>query len=120
MKESLVVSEWMKYAGRDLKLSRHIMEDYPEDAVFHSQQAAEKALKAVLIKKFGELIKTRELVFLARKIRAPEEIISDCLDLNEVFTSVRYPGAEEVMREYTPAQAIEAAERVVSWSKKQI
>lgn len=101
-------------------LARRSLREFPEEVAFHSQQAAEKALKAVLIKKTGELIKTHELVFLARKVGAPAHLVDDCKDLNELFASTRYPGMEDVTTAYTPQQALDAARRVVFWSKKQI
>ena len=120
MKESLDVLKWIEFAERDLQIARRMISEYPDDSAFHSQQAAEKALKAVLIKKSGELIKTHELAFLAKHVKAPAEIVSECVDLNELSVSMRYPGADEVIGEYTPEKAVKAAEKVLSWSKKQI
>ncbi len=120
MTEPLEVSKWMKYAERDLEIAVKMASEYPEDSVFHCQQAAEKALKAVFIKKFGELIKTHELVFLARKVGLPEELLIDCKDLNESSAATRYPGYEEVITAFTPDSAMKAAGRLVVWSRKQL
>ncbi|MDR1786858.1 MAG: HEPN domain-containing protein [Treponema sp.] len=48
-----LVREWFRFAGDDLFIAKHIMNDlYPprlEAACYHRQQAAEKALKGYLI-----------------------------------------------------------------------
>jgi HEPN domain-containing protein len=45
-----IVCEWMKKAHKDLKAARILQQEgLYEEVAFHAQQAAEKALKALLI-----------------------------------------------------------------------
>jgi len=59
------VEKWWKQAKRDLKSAKNSFKskDYYVSSLL-AQQTVEKALKALYIKKFNELIKTHDLVFL--------------------------------------------------------
>lgn len=61
-------------------------------SAFYSQQSAEKILKAICIKQFNELIKVHDLVFLAKKVDAPQNIVENCKILSKVYIQSRYPG----------------------------
>ena len=117
-------AKWLAFAKRDLDSARHSLEsgDYYV-AAFLGQQAAEKSLKAANIKMHGQLLKIHDLVFLAKKAGAPDEIISECKKLNPVYLALRYPDAEDESPgfEYgkTDAQeSIMSAKKVVAWTKK--
>ena len=58
---------------------------------FLCQQAVEKALKAYLISKTGELIKVHDLPYLCRKAGIPDNIASLCDRLNTIYIDTRYP-----------------------------
>ncbi len=118
-------SLWMSKAESDLRHARNALEDRDyEWSQLASQQAAEKALKAVCIAKGIGLIRTHDLTILARKLKAPKGIIEKSALLNPFYTSSRYPDEMNVMDEElnrTAAHdAISAAEEVVSWSRKQL
>ena len=80
MKED--VSLWLKQSEADLDSAESLLEikKYYASAFF-SQQSTEKILKAACIKKFNELIKIHDLVFLARKLNAPEDIVNNCIKI---------------------------------------
>ena len=121
-------SEALKWLGKgesDLGHARHSLKNDDFDWVeLASQQAAEKALKAVCIYKGIGLIKTHDLTLLARKIGAPREVLEECGLLNAFYTGSRYPDERELMgdelRETAARDAVKSAERVVKWCKKQI
>ncbi len=48
-----LVAEWMRHARSDLAVARMVDEEQiaPEILAFHAQQAAEKALKALLVQR---------------------------------------------------------------------
>ena len=48
MSRNEVACRWLEKAEKDLRVARKIL-DEPDYSAFHSQQAAEKALKALLI-----------------------------------------------------------------------
>ena len=67
---------WWKQAMSDLKAADHSLLSKDFDwSCFQSQQAVEKALKAVYIKKFKELKWVHDLTFLGKKLELPENLI---------------------------------------------
>jgi HEPN domain-containing protein len=93
MKEE--VKRWLEQAKRDLITAENSFEskDYYASS-FWCQQAAEKALKALLIKKTGEFPKIHDLTNLARLNMVPQRIVELCAKLNPAYTNSRYPGVE--------------------------
>lgn len=119
--ENLDPVAWIKRAKYDLKAAEHDAEgELFDHAVFWCQQAAEKALKAVYIKKFSKLLKIHELVYLARAIGAPPELLNLCEDLNPYYIQTRYPDYEETLSEEEAQKAIRIAEKVVKWAEKNL
>ncbi|VVB99845.1 HEPN domain protein [uncultured archaeon] len=93
--EKEVSAKWLERAEKDLAYARHSLEFGSFDwAQFVSQQAAEKALKAVCIAKGIGLFRVHDLQFLARKAGAPKEVIQGRGILNSFYTISRYPDAE--------------------------
>lgn len=88
---------------------------------FLCQQAVEKALKAFLIKKELKLIKTHDLVFLAKILCAPIDIIKLCKVLAPVYIETRYPGLDgtgfKVFSKRESEDDIKSAERIIKWIK---
>jgi len=100
-------ADWLRYARSDLELARITRPDEVlfEGLCFHAQQAAEKALKAVLIAKSIPPPKTHNirtlLDILSQEIVAPREI-EDAAGLTDYAVTSRYPGDFEpvVEQEY--------------------
>ena len=83
---------WFERAEKDLKAAKDSLSSHNyEWACFQSHQAVEKALKSAYIEKSSELIKTHDLVFLARKINASQAIIENCKVLSALYVATRYP-----------------------------
>ena len=83
---------WFKKAKSDFEHAKKSLEMHDFDwAQLASQQCAEKALKAVCIKKGFGLIKIHDLVILAKKVGSSIEILSDASILNSFYSSSRYP-----------------------------
>lgn len=60
-------NNWLKQAESDLRKAKILLDNKEFDGVaFYSQQTAEKALKSVIIKKQGKLVKIHDLVILGR------------------------------------------------------
>jgi len=119
------VKKWIGKAKSDLKHAKSSLRNREFDwAQLASQQAAEKALKAVCLHKEVRLIKVYDLTILARKVNAPNDILENCSLLNPFYTASRYPDVEEETNknlEQTAAKdAIKAAEKVVRWCREQI
>lgn len=107
------VCAWLRKADLDLRAAAHAM-SAPEaglcsDAVFHAQQAAEKALKAFLAWHDVPFGKTHNLEELGRQCLALDATLQAFVDpavpLTEYAWKFRYPGEPE---EPTRAQTEEA------------
>jgi HEPN domain-containing protein len=114
--------EWWDQAKADLRSARVLMSAGQFYAVsFFSQQAAEKALKALFVEQQGRLPpRTHDLVFLANQVRALATLSTELGLLAPVFDVARYPdssGAAPVhVIGLADAQAhLDAAERIVEW-----
>jgi HEPN domain-containing protein len=94
-----------------------------EDLAFDAQQAAEKAIKAVLVGKAAAFPKTHALVELfdlaeAAGVVVPEGV-REAGSLTVYAVETRYPGIEDVTEEEY-LEAVELAERVVMWAHQTI
>jgi len=91
--------EWIRKAESDFKTAGHLLQggpDFAEGAAFHSQQAAEKYLKAFLVWHQIEFHKTHDieaLLRLAEKVddKLPE-ILREAVILTPYGVDYRYPG----------------------------
>ena len=117
--------KWITKAESDLKhaISSLELEDFDWSQVA-SQQSSEKAFKSVCIFLGQGIIKTHDLVLLAKKINAPEEIIKKSAVLNSFYSASRYPDAEELfdkeLNKSASADAVKFAEEILKWCKSQI
>ncbi len=75
--------KWLKQAKKDIRAANNSFNsrDY-EWACFQAHQATEKSLKALNIEKNSSLIKIHDLVLLAKKLGAPEDIRIKCSKIN--------------------------------------
>ncbi len=111
---------WIKRAKSSLILSMSKKTDdiYYEDLCFDAQQAAEKALKALIIFLGLEPPKTHSfnsiLLELEKKIQIPEKV-KNVLDLNDYAVQTRYPGDYQPIDEEEYNNAIEVAEYIYNW-----
>jgi len=98
---ALLAETWIEKAGHDLETSRRAIKGTPpitDTAVYHCQQAAEKALKAVLIRQGQPLRKTHDLMALITHCANMDPDFSRWIDaaaiLTPYATHYRYPCAE--------------------------
>ncbi len=115
-----MAEKWRSKAHSDLEAARFNLSGGCFDvAAFMAQQAAEKALKGRYIKRFGELTKTHDLVFLANRLSAPPDIINHCRRINPAFIYTRYPDiGENVDLEAKAKEIVPLAEKVILWTEK--
>lgn len=121
---------WLKQAERDLRKACNDLqtEDW-DSAAFWSQQAAEKALKALLLNS-GIPHRGHELLELASTIESELGIVTSAIekDLRELtihYTVARYPDAAnalpyELYDEEKAKELVERARRVVEWVKRHL
>jgi len=116
-------ADWLRYAYSDLELAHvgRASNVLFEGLCFHAQQAAEKALKAVLIAKGVPPPKTHNirtlLDLLPQELVAPQEI-EDAASLTDYAVTSRYPGDFESVDEEEYKEAIRLAETVVIWAER--
>jgi HEPN domain-containing protein len=121
---------WLRQAESDLRKACNDLktEDW-DSAAFWSQQAAEKALKALLLSS-GIPHRGHELLELAGAIRSEVGIETSAIDrdLRELtvhYTVARYPNAAnavpyELYDEGKAKDLVERARRVVEWVKQRL
>jgi HEPN domain-containing protein len=111
---------WFQKAQGDLRAARvDLAADPPlvEDALFHCQQAVEKALKGFLTWYDQPFRKTHSLVELGMQCAALEPsieaLLREAAKLSEYATKYRYPGETTAVVEEA-AEALDLAEEVVA------
>jgi HEPN domain-containing protein len=117
-------------ARTDLALARLVLQRGPDMepwvAAFHAQQAAEKAITALLIARWIQPSRTHDLRELAESLPADALIPADPQELgvlSEYSSDVRYAGPLEQTREPTWAQAeaaVALAGRILEAATSQI
>ncbi len=112
--------EWLQRARSNLTRARHRIQGvYLEDLCFDAQQAAEKALKALLISLGVRFPRTHDLASLLTLIERsglsiPEAVL-EAAALTEYAVQTRYPGFSEPVTEEEYRFAVRVAEEVVGW-----
>ncbi|MBI2652787.1 HEPN domain-containing protein [Candidatus Woesearchaeota archaeon] len=124
MKEE--VKRWWRMAKDDLDSARSNFKSRKYYVcAFLSQQAVEKALKALLLRKKEELIKIHDLVILGREVGLQKDFLDKCEQLSKVYIETRYGS----IGEYVPSEKftkknsseyLKIAEDILKWVKKNI
>src|SRR5262245_47732244 len=116
--------EWLARAKSNLVMAmREKTADlFWEDLCFETQQAAEKALKAVCQYRgirFRYVHDLEELITALEKhdVVVPEEV-KEAEVLSQYAFETRYPGDFEAVSEEEYRHALDLAEQVVSWAEK--
>jgi HEPN domain-containing protein len=116
---------WLQYANSDLELARISKPQNVlfETLCFHAQQAAEKAIKALLIAKKITFPKTHSirmlLDLLPPEIKQPPELQESAI-LTDYAVISRYPGDLEAIDEEEYQRAVNLAKSVVEWAESYI
>jgi HEPN domain-containing protein len=115
------VQAWLRKADDDLRSAQvDLAADPPliEDALFHCQQAAEKAMKAFLTAHDTSFRKTHDLDELAAACGAIDATLNDALDPARDLTvfawAFRYPGADEPPPETEAHESLTLAQTTVA------
>ncbi len=117
--------EWMNRARSDLLLANNRIEGvYLADLCFHAQQAAEKAIKALMIQRDIEFPYVHDLIRLLALLDeagcgVPERVMA-ARELTRYATASRYPSLHDRVSELQYADAIRIAEAVVLWAEERL
>ncbi len=117
--------EWLNRARSNLALEKNrIPEAYLEDLCFKAQQAAEKAVKALMIGRKIEYPYVHDLARLLSLLEEMGESVPDGVRKAEKLTLyalvTRYPGVVRPVAIQEYRQAIELAEAVVQWVEERL
>lgn len=114
----------MQYVRADLKMARTRLygDRLLELHCFHAQQAAEKALKAVIVRLTGRPAPyTRDLLALSREVTlagaSPPLTAAEADLLTQFAVVTRYPGDLGEVDENEWRESVAVAERVVAWAE---
>ena len=118
--------EWLNIAETDLGVARHLYETYHpkplEIICYHCQQAAEKAIKAVIVKNGTQngIPKLHDLSFLLDQIKNMVKVDEKHYDYADELTpygvAIRYP-SELSLEERHAASALEHAAELLRWAR---
>ena len=117
--------EWLNRARSNLvRAKNRISGAYLEDLCFDAQQAAEKAIKGVMIARDIEFPFVHDLDQLLTVLESTGQPVPDEIcqagKLTPYSTAARYPGMEQPISEQHYLEAVEIAESVVRWAENRI
>ena len=123
--------DWFKEAEDDLEVAQELSRLGRWSKVcFFSHQACEKALKALIMKKFGFYIRTHSvselLIEVGKRMNISQELIEKCSKLDRYYVPTRYPNAWPALaphEHYDKKEAEEAlrvAEELMNFVKREI
>lgn len=113
---------WLRRAESNLRIAQRGQEDgiFFEDLCFEAQQAAEKALKGLLIYLSNDYPRTHSFNLLLARLEPllpiPEEI-REVVELSDYAVQMRYPGDYYAVSEEEYRRAVALAERVWRWAQ---
>ena len=123
------VDSWMKLAEGDYAVAEHLYESFrpmPVEIIcFHCQQAAEKAVKAVILSAHisDEAPKKHDISFLLRcleqRFTIDDRYYAYGDFLNPFGVIVRYPN-ELILGEQSPKKALQYARAILDWANNVI
>ena len=118
-----LVEQWMRHSGKDFETACKLLhvDGWPSAIAFHSQQAAEKALKALLIWHEVDFRKTHDLTELMEACQALPRIDISSIEDSDVLSAfaveTRYPGPTVPIERDEAERAVAKAEQVIEWVK---
>ncbi len=102
-----------------LRVGARQPEVYLEDLCFQAQQATEKALKALLLRRAGAFPYVHDLRALLDRLEAEGEDLPgrmrEVVRLNQYAVAARYPGVDEPVEPDEYEEAVGLAEYAVEW-----
>ncbi|MBS3791277.1 HEPN domain-containing protein [Candidatus Bipolaricaulota bacterium] len=115
--------EWLNRAKSNLVRARQDHPDiYLEDLCFDAQQAAEKAIKAILIDLNVDYPYTHDLMTLLTRVseagRSVPDEVKEAAMLTDYAVESRYPSPAETVTDEEYKEAVDTAKRVVNWASK--
>ena len=116
-------NEWIEFAEGDLAVA--LASGFrPEYRCYHAQQAAEKALKALVLARGMQLKRIHSLQILLDDLKADGVKIPAAVDkvrnLDPFGVDARYPMRGKPSGKFDPEDAVEKARVALEWAKRQV
>lgn len=119
--------EWLFKAEHDLSSSKYLLSS-PDPlfdiSIYHTQQCAEKSLKAYMAFKEKEIEKSHNLKMLIEICYEIDSdfnvLLDDCIYLNPYATLYRYPDGDLMPSQESVITAISISEKILSFVKGKI
>jgi HEPN domain-containing protein len=119
--------EWLRRARSNLARAQadiRLAGVYLEDLCFDAQQAAEKAIKAVLIGRSIRFPYVHDLTVLLGLVEQSgttvPEVVREAGRLTRFAVVTRYPGIAEPVTQEEYERAVAIAEAVIDWARKTV
>lgn len=123
----IVIQRWIELANQDLRTARSILNDDPpitNNACFHSQQCAEKSLKAFLVSCHQHTEKTHDLITILKRCISQDSQFEPLKDtaiiLNVYAVTVRYPDDWREIPVTEAEEAVTNAEKVLGFVRSKL
>lgn len=111
--------DWLQDAAAELDTAEYPFRGDREMAsAFHLYQAAEKALKALVIAETGDYPRTHDLLMLYEQSDAPAEHYDALKYLNPAYTATRYPDTGSSFEARELEDRIGDVEALIAWIRK--
>lgn len=116
--------DWLRRAKSNLARAKQAKPKaaFWEDLCFDAQQAAEKAIKAVLTRREIDFPKTHDirelLTLLSSSGEVVPEAIWEAINLTDYAVETRYPGPAEPVTRKEYSEAVTVAGKVIRWAEK--
>lgn len=116
------VKNWWKQARDDLGKAKILFNNRKYDgATFFCQQAAEKALKTISLKRFNKIRKIHDLVGLGKDVKMPDDLLNKAKELTQAYIYSRYPDIGRVKNIKEVADNfLKYAAEIIKWVKKNL
>ena len=119
--------EWLFKANQDLESSKLLLQSANplfDISIYHTQQCAEKSLKAFLAYQRQEINKIHNLISLVNSCTVIDsdfdELYDDCLYLNPFSTLYRYPEGDLMPGKGDVEKALESASRIIEYVRRKV
>jgi HEPN domain-containing protein len=121
------VTEWLDKSDEDLRVARIILQadtSLAAAALYHCQQATEKALKGFLVWHGQVIRKTHDLESIGQEVLVIDptlaSIVADAVPLTTFAWLTRYPGAGLIPDQQMAARGLRTAEAVIAAIRQRI
>ena len=119
-------TEWLASAAEDLDAAQVLYDAGQYHAMaLHAQQTVEKALKALLVERTGELpARTHDLRRIGTEVGVPPEMLARLVEFYAYYLAGRYPGTAhgdaQARAQEEATAALATARETLAWARERL